>query len=195
MTFKETLLKLGEALGKSAKAVIKAIANANFLTICKFALLIGVSVAVVMLVWKFFKDKKKMYTDENNKSVVDKALEVNYNDQRNQSKLNPLMKKVKKNLKKDIKPRYKKNAKQRIKNRKEFDEYLKKIEREENERRNRPIVSKYGHDYPETPYQKRIADKLEKFFEDMEREEEIRKWEYAHPYPDNGDLRRVWDNA
>lgn len=119
MTVKDFFKSIIPTCKKVGVAVIKWIANAKIETVAKAGVGIGAAVAAVVGVVKFVKMKKESFYDESNKSTVDDALEINFADVRNQERLHPLMKKVKKNLKKDLKPRYKKSAKKSSKNSKE----------------------------------------------------------------------------
>lgn len=99
VTLKSLFGKIGKALGVGAKSVIKMVADADLLTLCKFGVVVGVAVITVRFILKYLKNRKHVYTNEENKSIVDRALEINYADRRNQHELHPLMKKVRKNLK------------------------------------------------------------------------------------------------
>lgn len=105
MTVKEGLAKLAKVLGTSLAKVGSAIANASLAGLLKLGILVGVSAAVVMFLFKFFKDRRDAFNDEEEKTPVDRALQVNYADLRNQEELHPLMKKVNKHLRKELKPR------------------------------------------------------------------------------------------
>lgn len=113
MTIKDAIKGIGPAIKKVAKAMVNWIVNAKIESVAKVGVGVGAAVAAVIGIVKFVKMKKESYYDETHKSTVDDALELNFADVRNQERLHPLMKKVKKNLKKDLKPRYKKSAKKK----------------------------------------------------------------------------------
>lgn len=108
-TIKEKLVKglkaVGKAIKNNAAKIAKAIADAKVETLLKLGIVSGVAIAAAIVVLKFLNDKRKMYKSLKNKTTVDEAIDVNYADVKKQEKLHPLMKKVKKNLKKDLKPR------------------------------------------------------------------------------------------
>ena len=169
VTLKNLIPKLGEAIGKGGKKIINAILNANLLSLVKFGVVLGVSAATVALIFKFLRDKRKSYHNEENKSMVDRALEVNYADARNQSALHPLMKNVRKNLKKGTRTRSKKFSKAVKKNKRKYLEFLEDLSLSEQKQRAR-----------------RNLDLLDQeIWEDEHRD---------HSYH-GCDLRRVWKNA
>ena len=98
MTVAEGLAKLAASMKMSITNLIKVIAGADLLTLIKFGIIAGVAIATIILIFKFIKDRKELYKDEDEKTVVDRALEMNFADVRNQEELHPMMKKVKKNL-------------------------------------------------------------------------------------------------
>lgn len=113
-------MTVGAALTAAKKAIISAAIKAgqiflgmSVMEVAKVAVLIGVSVATIIAILKFLKDKKKMMSDEKNKTPYDKMRESNdYADLRKQKDLHPSVKKsVKKAFKKELKPRYKKKYK------------------------------------------------------------------------------------
>ena len=133
MTLKQFIGSLAKVLGKSAKAIAHAVMNAKLAGLIRLGILIGVSIATIIAIYKFIKMKKHVYTDESNKSVVDETLEVNYTDVRKQEKLHPMMKKVRKNLNKELKPRLKKDSasgmtKKQRKERRKYQNYIKNLD-------------------------------------------------------------------
>jgi len=118
---KAGLAKIVAALGGGMSAIWAAIQGAGLIGLIKVGLIAGVSIAVIVLIFKFLKNKWDMYTNKNNETVTTAALGRNYADVREQDKLHPLMKDVKKNLRKDLKPKKKKGHKH---------DYARDIERE-----------------------------------------------------------------
>lgn len=181
MTVKEFVQKVAAALGKSATKIFEAIMNADLISLAKLGILVGVSIATVILIFKYLKMKKKIYTDDSKKTTVDRALEVNYADVRNQKKLHPLMKKVNKNLKKDLKPRVKKNSSKKKKYRDhDRDRYTVSL--------NEIMPSSEDYD---------LFKDLELFRQEMadkqKRRQENRRKGFI-PYDDRS-LKRVWENC
>lgn len=105
MTVKEALMKLAGVLGTSISKIGNAIANASLVSLLKVGILVGISAAVVIFLFKFFKDRRESFNDEEEMTPVDRSLKLNIADLRNQEELHPLMKKVNKNLRKELKPR------------------------------------------------------------------------------------------
>ena len=103
----EGLKKLSECLGKNFHKILDAVAKADLGSLIKLGVVAGVTIGTLVLIFKFLRDKKKSYYDEAGKTPVDKTLELNYHDLRQQDKLHPMMKKVRKQLVKDLKPRRK----------------------------------------------------------------------------------------
>jgi len=101
------LKKLAECLGKNFHKVLEAVMKADLGGLIKLGILVGVSIGTIILIFKFLRDKKKAFFDEEGKDPVDKTLDLNYHDLRQQDKLHPMMKKVRKQLVKDLKPRRK----------------------------------------------------------------------------------------
>lgn len=169
---KKAIGVIGSAIKAGASKIVKAIVAADTATLMKFGILIGVSVVTVTLVFKFLRDKKNFCNSDENKTVVDEAININYNDLDQQDKLHPLMKKVKKNLKKDLKPRKQisKKDKKVAKSKKVFDDAAKKA------------------------YINRVNKKYDDFLKEMdfdrEYQDEIRElWSQE----DNMSLRTIWD--
>lgn len=136
------------------------IANAKVETIVKLSVSLGLSVAVVLFILKFLKDKKASYTDENEKTLVDEALEINYNDIRKQKKLHPLMNKVVDELESELKPR----TKSMTKKARAAKEELSKIQKDVNKRKLKREYNEFlnnmeyedkmlaaGYEYEESP--------------------------------------------
>jgi hypothetical protein len=150
MTVKEGLSKLAACLGSNFHKVGEAVMKADMIGLIKLGVVVGVSVAVLILIFKFLRDKKKSYHDESGKTPVDKSLELNFHDARNRDKLHPLMKKVKKNLTKDLKPRKTGKGKSRKGYRKDvirrYSENLKAKEAREDEERLRRETERVNAD-------------------------------------------------
>lgn len=102
VTLKTILSGIGKAIGGGLKAAAKAVANADLITLCKYGIIIGISAVTIRYICKYLRNRRKMYMNEENKSVVDRALELNYADARNQQELHPLMRRVRKNLKRGM---------------------------------------------------------------------------------------------
>ena len=182
MTVKEFISAVATALGKSVSAIGKAIANANLAGLIRFGILIGVSISTIIVIFKFFKMKKEVYNDTSNKSVVDEALDLNYSDVRNQSKLDPLMKKVRKNLNKELKPRKKKHMKKKArKAQKKYYDYLKYGV----ERRGGVLEDDYDLMEDFDIFRKEMKDVSKKRKADKKRSRTI----------DDYNLRTVWENS
>ena len=169
VTLKNLIPTVAKAIGKGAKKIGNAILNANLISLVKFGVVLGVSAATVALIFKFLRDKRKAYHNEENKSMVDRALELNYADARKQSELHPLMKAVRKNLKKGTSNRSKKFSKTVKKNKKKYLDFLDDLSLSEQKRRARKSLD--------------LLD--QEIWEDEHRD---------HTYY-GCDLRRVWKNA
>lgn len=124
-TFKEFFSRLVKAFGSASSKVLAALANANLLTLIKFGIMIGVSIITVRMFFKYLRNRRKLYSNQENMSVVDRALELNYADIRNQQELHPLMQKVKKNLRKGLTSR--KDTKDHPRKGKKYEGYLEKL--------------------------------------------------------------------
>ena len=171
MTVAEGLAKLAASMKMSIANLIKVIAGANLLTLIKFGIIAGVAIATIILIFKFIKDRKELYKDEDEKTVVDRALEMNFADVRNQEELHPMMKKVKKNLKKELKPR--KVRSNKVKAREELKSILDDIQGR---------TSRLN-----------VKAKLDQFLEELP---EIERFEVeVYKYPSNRTLRNVWENS
>ena len=177
MTIKEFVSKIAVVLGKSVNTIYKSILNANLLGLVKFGIIAGVSIATVILIFKYLKMKKKAYTNESEKTTVDRALQVNYADVRNQKELHPLMKKVKKNLKKDLKPRTKKNNKKKYRDDRDlYDVTLSEI-----------MPSSEDYD---------VIKDLELFRREMADKQKRREYDRKYGVlSDDRSLKRVWENC
>jgi len=116
MTLKEFLVATKTAIINGAKKIITALFNANMANIVKAGIFVGASALTVVAVLRYIKHKRHVYNNEENKSVVDRALQINFTDMRNIRELNPLMGSVKKRLMKDSKPRT--TSKKKFKNKK-----------------------------------------------------------------------------
>lgn len=135
MKLKEFFVGLAKALGKGVKNIFKAICDASLTNLIKFGVVAGVATATVVAIYKFVKMKIKSYHDESEKTVVDRTLQINQDDLRNQEELHPLMKKVRKNLMKGEKrsmtekaaKKFKKNEKARKKKKQERAEYFQDV--------------------------------------------------------------------
>lgn len=179
MTIKECLIKIADILGTSIKNIWSKLLSAKLSSIIKLGVFIGASISTVLIIIKMLKDKKKMYTNKENKTPVDEALEKNYHDMRNQDSLHPLMKKVKKNLKKDIKPRLKKAARKRAKQSCRRNDDLERLL--ENIRESRRLRE-----------EAELREEYEAFINGGWRQLDI---DEACMDPDYGQLRRVWDSV
>ena len=187
MTLKQFIISLAKTLGKSAKAIAHAVMNAKLAGLIRLGILIGVSIATIIAIYKFIKMKKHVYTDESNKSVVDETLEVNYTDVRKQEKLHPMMKKVRKNLNKELKPRLKKDnvsgmSKKQRKAREKYQNYIKNLDLHVE-----PSI------YDDENYD--VMEDFEMFRHEMKDEEAKRKREEKSPKSFNDyRFRCVWEN-
>lgn len=98
---------LGNALKLSGEKLIAFISTASLPVLIRVGLIAGVCVAVILLIFKFIKDKRASYKKAQ-QSPADEGLKKNYHDSKNQKDLDsPVMKKVKKQLRKDFKVRSK----------------------------------------------------------------------------------------
>lgn len=200
MTVKDFILAVAKTLGKSADKIAKAIMNAKLAGLIRFGILIGVSVVTVIAIFKFLKMKKQAYTDDSNKSVVDRALELNYSDIRNQAELHPLMKKVRKNLNKELKPRMKSgSSKKANKSREKYRKYVKDFDPEYTKDLRRTLKDIYDRDdfynFDDDDDYDLMKD-LEIF--KLEMRDEDRRRERARRRPrtiDDWNLRTVWENS
>lgn len=177
---KSGIKAVGNAVKAGAKKIAKAIAAANTETLIKFGIVFGVGIVTSVLIIKFLKDKKKSYHSEENKTVVDEAININYNDVDNQEKLHPLMKKVKKNLNKDLKPRKAINKKT-LKAKKAFEKASEKAKQHQQEETEEEFIERSNREFD--AFMKRMA-----FEQDYA--EEINK---LYSQEDNYNLRAVWE--
>lgn len=182
MTVSEFISKLGLVIGKSADKIIGAIMKADLISLIKFGTVIGASIATVYMIFRYFKMRKKVYSDKKTKDAVDDGLDLNYADVRKQDKLNPLMKKVRKNLTKHLKPRYKKTAgksKKVSKERAKYQKYIKdlKIPKEDK-------IDEEDYDFQED---------FEMFRREMKDVDKQRDEERKNPKYDPYKLRNVWE--
>ena len=181
------IAEIGALIIKGAKAVAAFVAGANVTTLASIGVGIGIAAVAAFAVVKYIKDRKQIFTDEANKSVVDRSLQLNYQDVRNQEELHPLMDTVHSQLVKDLYP--KKAGK---KNRKSI---IDAISRGKAKRARRPLYGPKNSIFPafnipsvETP---KVNAELDWFLHNYKK--------YQEPIPtsfyDNGCLRRVWDNT
>lgn len=109
---------IAAAIGGAFSTAVAAISGMGLAELIKVGLIAGVSIAVIILIFKFLRDKWKMYCHRDN-IVVETAVGRNYADLRQQNQLHPLMGTVRKTLRKDLKPRTKKGKKK-------YKDYLEK---------------------------------------------------------------------
>lgn len=160
---------VGGAIKKAGVKIAASVAAADTKTLIKFGVLIGVATVTAALIIKFLKDKKKSYHSEENRTVVDEAINVNYNDLDQQEKLHPLMKKVKKNLKKDLKPRKKVSGKDKK-------------------------IAKAKKAFDSAAYNEKMRRKFDQFLKDMAFEDEYEDEINAlWGQEDDMSLRTIWD--
>ena len=152
---------------------MQAILKADLVSLIKFGIVAGVGIATIVLIFKFIRDKKKSYSNEEDTSLVDRALELNFNDLRQQEELHPLMKKVHKAMNKELKPRKVKSSKRKSLKRK----------------RNKDIIEQLL----ERRRSRTINDELDKFLASIPEMEEFER--EVVKYPANCTLRNVWDNC
>lgn len=107
---KAGLGSIAAAIGGVASSAMAAIAGMGLTELLKVGLVAGVSIAVIILIFKFLRDKWKMYCHRDN-TVVEAAVGRNYGDLREQDQLHPLMGSVRKSLRKELRPRTKKGKK------------------------------------------------------------------------------------
>lgn len=184
MTLKQFIISLTKVLGKSAKAIAHAVMNAKLAGLIRLGILIGVSIATIIAIYKFIKMKKHVYTDESKKDVVDDTLDINYTDVRKQENLHPLMKKVRKNLNKELKPRVKKTSgmtKKQRKAREKYQNYIKNLD-----------IKVEPSIYDDEDYD--VMEDFEIFRREMKDEEAKRKREEKAPQSfDVYRMRGVWE--
>jgi len=184
MTLQQFIGSLAKVLGKSAGKVAQAVMNAKLSGLIRLGILIGVSIATIIAIYKFIKMKKHVYTDESSKTVVDRALEINYTDARNQKELDPLMKKVRKNLNKEMKPRFKKDSglsKKQRKERAKYQNYIKNLD-----------IPEFYSVYEDENYD--VMEDFNIFRREMKDVEAKRKHERKNPCDFNDyRLRGVWE--
>lgn len=192
MTVKEVIKGIGPAIKTGVKAMITWLANAKIESVAKVGVGVGAAVAAVFGIVKFVKMKKETYHDESNKSTVDDALEINFADVRNQERLHPLMKKVKKNLKKDLKPRYKKSAKKQKKSKKEdYLDFIKNCDMSFEE-----FVDNYDEYCKERDRKFDVLGEYDLFMKQMEERKRIENGyaKYHKRTRADWNLREVWEN-
>lgn len=188
------LKKLASVMKVSVSKVLDAIAGANYMGLIRLGIIAGVSIAVIILIFKFIRDKKRTYKDPKNKTVVDEALELNYHDRDNQKKLNPLMHKVEKQLKKDLKPKRKRHEKRRS------GKSYSQIMRDEEARR--LSAGRFKNEAEKIQYEKDLKEASERvnqmyldFLEDQEAKRIREKWLGEKPLDDDPcSLMNLWDD-
>lgn len=169
---KTGLEMIGKAIKAGAKKIAKAINAADTKTLVKFGIVFGTAIVTAGFIIKFLRDKKKSYHSSKNKTVVDEAINVNYNDLDKQDKLHPLMKSVKKTLKKDLKPRKKKT-------------YVNK-----KQKKAKKVFDKAAQD----AYIKKVDESLDSFLKEAEFEDKYQKEiNQLWSQDDNESLRSLWD--
>lgn len=176
---KEAFAKMGAAISKTGKSLMKSFMETKLEVLIRIGIVAGVSIATVIIIFKILKEKKKTWTDDENKNATDKALEINYAECKNHNQLHPAMKKVQKNLKKDIKPRKKKH--QKLTDMPEFL-YVKDYAERARQRRN-----EYAANFD-------VLTELDIFtreMQELERQRKIKKMS-GRRYTDNQSLRRIW---
>lgn len=99
IAIKEMMEKIWEVAKVGGKAFITFIKEASLSTLIKYGLVAGLAIGAIVLLFKFIKDKINSYrVNAAHKSVVDRALDLNYYDHRNIEKLGKEMKELKKAL-------------------------------------------------------------------------------------------------
>lgn len=178
--------EIGALLVKGAKAAGAFIMGANVTTLVSAGIAVGVIAVAAYGVIKYVRDRKAAYTDEANKSVVDRSLQLNFQDVRNQKELHPLMQSVRKQMIKDLYP--KKSQK------KKRNSLLRKLAQKKRERGIYGPHNMYFTASPNTADPRETAavnDELFWFAKNHKKFEE--------PVPtmayDNQCLRRVWENT
>ena len=176
MTIKEFFPAAWKAIKVAAKKVVDAVMGASVVGLAKFGLIIGSAAAAVAFIVKFIKDRKKAYNDRSNMTTVDRSLELNYHDIRNQEELHPVMDKVKKALTKDL---YGKKKGKKI---------IKKLDKQNSKRKS----AVYGY----TPEE---VDEIETNYRMMQFLDQYPKWykkQMQKGYqPHDGRLRFIWENT
>ena len=113
MTIGAFLTAAKEVVCIAAAKAVEGFLALSLTEVAKVGILVGAAAVTVYGVYKFFKNKKKVMNDENQKNPYEKVRDVDYADVRNQKQLHPTVKKaVKKAFKKELKPRY--NSKYKI---------------------------------------------------------------------------------
>lgn len=155
MSVKELIKNIPSILKAMAKKIGTSIANAKVETLIKVGLSLGLTIAVVLFVIKFLKDKKASYTDENEKTIVDEALEMNFHDIRRQKKLHPLMNKVVDELEDELKPRKRSMTKKARNAKEELDKIQKNVAKRKLKREYNDFLSymKYEDDMFEAGFE------------------------------------------
>ena len=183
MTVKEFLGKAGKSMLGAAKKIGKLILEAKTENIIKFGILIGTVVVVGVSAIIYLKNRYRVYNDEDNKSTVDRALQINFTDLRNQEELSPIMKEVSKNLNRELKPRikngaYRNNAGETWKDfGRKFDSIRKSEKRRQQIRETGPVA----------------LSELRRFERDMEDLEFVERSQKGKK--NNFALRTAWENA
>lgn len=130
-TLKSAFSALWKVVSGAAKSVHKLIMGADLATLIKYGIVAGISYVVIRVIFRYIKDRKRLYHAEENKSMVDRALEMNYADARNQQELHPLMKKVRKNLHHGMSRDKKEESRKKIcRGRKKYQGCIDKLARE-----------------------------------------------------------------
>jgi len=179
MTVKEFAKKMLSTVVTAAKKLGKLIIESDSKSVAKVGVLIAATITTIAAAIAYVKNRRHVYCNEDNKSMVDRALQINYADLRNQKALKPTMKKVNKSLNNELRLRKSKKA-FRNKNGKtyrEFEEIMNSKRRNKRLKENGPVA----------------LSELESFARDMEDLEAV---EASRKGKTNDfALRRAWENS
>lgn len=183
MTIKKLFVEIGKFIATKAVVLGKLLVEAKIGDIVKVGVLIATVVVGCVIAVKYFKNRIHVYTNDDNKSVLDRALELNFSDLRNQHKLSPLLKEVSKNLDRELKPRAKRKAYRNKKGQqwKEYNKAYQSIKAAESKKAKQKEAGPVA------------LSELRQFEKDMI---ELEKYEKAHKGTRNNHaLKTAWDNA
>lgn len=185
MIVKEFLINIGKVVVKSAKHVVQMICAAKVENIAKAALFVGVSSYTAYILIKSLKERRESYQNEDNMSIVDRTLTLNYKDRDKYKTLRPLLDDVKKEIE---------MTKKRAKKSKKFKNKLRERKNEVERMKLRTQMARDGFimdAYNDERMRKSLLREIDEFEQDMEVIEHLDRLRDAGE-GDQQVLRRIW---
>jgi len=96
MKLKDFITSIPGFITKAVTKIGKWILDADMFVLGKAGFFVGIAAATIRLVTKFINDRKKAFTNEEDKTPVDEALDLGYNRTQSLDELHPKMSKVRK---------------------------------------------------------------------------------------------------